>query len=85
MTGTCSVDDDEANQRSDSFGVALEGGVQTFPRILVLAEPRPALAQAVMAPLISLSFSSSMFKYRFVDQAVPAMCRNLAAARLSAD
>jgi hypothetical protein len=29
--------------------------------------------------------SSSMFKYRLVDHAVPAMCRGRAAARLSAD
>ena len=34
-----------------------------------------------MAPLICWSFSSSMFKYRFVDQAVPAMWRSLGAAR----
>ena len=33
----------------------------------------PALAQAVMAPLICWSFSSSMFKYRLVDHAVPGM------------
>jgi hypothetical protein len=52
---------------------------------LVWAERRPALTQAVMAPLICWSFSNSMFKYRLVDHAVPAMCRSLAAARLSAD
>ena len=51
----------------------------------VSAERRPALAQAVMAPLICWSFSSSMFKYLFVDHAVPAMCRSLAAARFRAD
>ena len=38
-----------------------------------------------MAPLIYWSFSSSMFKYRLVDPAVPAMCRGRAAARLSAE
>jgi hypothetical protein len=37
------------------------------------AERRPALAQAVMAPFICWSFSSLMFRYRFVDHAVPAM------------
>src|SRR5262249_15000708 len=47
------------------------------------AAPRPA--QAVMAPLICWSFSSSTFRYLLADQAVPAMCRSLAAARLSAD
>ena len=52
---------------------------------LIWAERRPALAQAVMAPLICRSFSSSMFKHLLVDQAVPAMCRSLAAARLRAD
>ena len=39
---------------------------------LVWAERFPPLAQAVMAPLICWSFSSSMFKYRLVDHAVPA-------------
>ena len=39
----------------------------------------------VIAPLICWSFSSSMFKYLFVDHAVPAMCRSLAAARFKAD
>jgi hypothetical protein len=39
----------------------------------------------MMAPLICWSFSSSMFKYLLVDHAVPAMCRNLAAARLRVD
>ena len=38
-----------------------------------------------MVPLICWSFSSSIFKYLFVDQAVPAMWRSLAAARLRAD
>jgi hypothetical protein len=38
-----------------------------------------------MAPLICWSFSSSMFRYLLVDHAVPAMCRSLAAARLSPD
>ena len=53
--------------------------------LLVWAERRPALAQAVMAPLICWSFSSSMFRCRLVDHAVPAMCRSLAAARFKAD
>jgi hypothetical protein len=34
-----------------------------------------------MAPLICWSFSSSMLRYLFVDHAVPAMWRSLAAAR----
>jgi hypothetical protein len=50
-----------------------------------LAERHPALAHAVMAPLICWSLSSSMLRYLFVDHAVPAMWRSLAAARLSAD
>jgi len=50
-----------------------------------LAERHPALAHAVMAPLICWSFSNSMFRYLLVDHAVPAMWRSLAAARLSAD
>ena len=54
-------------------------------RTLVWAERRPALAQAMMAPLICWSFSNSMFRYLLVDHAVPAMWRSLAAARLSAD
>ena len=45
----------------------------------------PALAHVVMAPLICWSLSSSMLRYLFVDHAVPAMWRSLAAARLSAD
>jgi hypothetical protein len=40
---------------------------------------------AFKAPLICWSFNSSMFKYSLVDQAVPAMCRKRAAARLRAD
>jgi hypothetical protein len=40
---------------------------------LIWAERCPALAQAVMASLICWSFNSSMFRYLFVDQAVPAM------------
>jgi hypothetical protein len=52
-------------------------------RTFGLAERHPALAHAVMAPLICWSFSSSMFRYLFVDHAVPAMWRNLAAARLT--
>jgi len=49
-----------------------------------LAERHPALAHAVIAPLICWSFSNSMFRYFLVDHAVPAMWRSLAAARLSA-
>src|SRR6266566_6433174 len=49
-------------------------------------EGRPQrFAAPVMAPLICWSFSSSMFRYLLVDHAVPAMCRSLAAASLSAD
>ena len=47
--------------------------------------PHGGMAHAVMARLICWAFSSSMFKYRLVDHAVPAMCRSLAAARVSAD
>jgi hypothetical protein len=54
-------------------------------RTFGLAERHPALAHAVMAPLICWSLSSSMLRYLFVDHAVPAMWRSLAAARLSAD
>src|SRR5262249_25270308 len=54
-------------------------------RTFGLAERRPALAHAVMAPLICRSFSSSMLRYVLVDHPVPAMWRSLAAARLSAD
>ena len=50
-----------------------------------LRERRPGLAQAVTAALICWSFSNSRFRYRLVDHAVPAIWRNLAAARLSAD
>ena len=60
------------------------GSVQNFSHF-GLAERHPALAHAVMAPLICWSFSNSMFRYLFVDHAVPAMWRSLAAARLSAD
>jgi hypothetical protein len=44
-------------------------------RTLDWAEQRPALAQAVMAPVICWSFSSRMFRYLLLDQAVPAMWR----------
>src|SRR5262249_61281181 len=44
--------------------------------IFRLAERHPALAHAVMAPLICWSFSNSMFRYRLVDHAVPAMWRS---------
>jgi hypothetical protein len=53
-------------------------------RTLVWAERRPVLAQAVVAPLICWSFSSSVLRYLLVDHAVPATCLSLAAARLSA-
>jgi UDP-2,3-diacylglucosamine pyrophosphatase LpxH len=52
---------------------------------LFWAERHPSLAQAVMAPFMCWSFNSSMLRYRFVDHAVPATCRSLAAARLRAD
>ena len=42
------------------------------------------MAQAVMASLICRSFSSSMFRYLLLEQAVP-IRRSLAAARLRAD
>lgn len=71
---------DEAANR----GGLIFGSVQIF-RTFGLAERRPALAHAVMAPLICWSFSSSMLRYLLVDHAVPAMWRSLAAARLSAD
>ena len=54
-------------------------------RTFNLAERHPDLGHAVMAPLICWSLSSSMLRYLFVDHAVPAMWRSLAAARLSAD
>ena len=61
------------------------GVVSRIFRTFGLAERHPGLAHAVMAPLICWSFSNSMFRYLFVDHAVPAMWRSLAAARLSAD
>src|SRR5215471_7864331 len=60
------------------------GSVQNLSHFR-LAERHPALAHAVMAPLICWSFSNSVFRYRLVDHAVPAMWRSLAAARLSAE
>ena len=70
----------------DAFALRLEslGSVQNLSHFR-LAERHPALAHAVMAPLICWSFSNSMFRYFLVDHAVPAMWRSLAAARLSAD
>jgi hypothetical protein len=50
----------------------LSGGVQNFSHF-GLAERRPALAHAVMASVICWSFNNSMFRYLFVDHAVPAM------------
>jgi hypothetical protein len=64
--------------------VVFVGSVQSLSHFR-LAERRPALAHAMMAPLICWSFSNSMFRYLSVDHAVPAMWRSLAAARLSAD
>jgi hypothetical protein len=78
----------------------LDLGVVTLERLLRAFSPRvvsrifrtfgwaergPALAHAVMAPLICRSFSNSMFRYLLVDHAVPATWHSLAAARLSAD
>src|SRR5262249_19850046 len=79
-----------------AFFTLLCGFAQNYTQLLVfgsvqnlshfrLAERHPALAHAVMAPLICWSFSNSMFRYLLVDHAVPAMWRSLAAARLSAD
>src|SRR5215831_11842646 len=65
-------------------GVSFAKVVSRIFRTFGLAERHPALAHAVMAPLICWSFSNSMFRYRLVDHAVPAMWRSLAAARLSA-
>src|SRR5262249_61608216 len=59
------------------------GSVQNLSHFR-LAERHPALAHAVMAPLICWSFSNSMFRYLLVDHAVPAMWRSLAAAVVSA-
>ena len=66
-------------------GFAAAPVVSRLFRTFGLAERRPALAHAVMAPLICWSFSNSMLRYLLVDHAVPAMWRSLAAARLSAD
>src|SRR5262249_1828876 len=68
----------------ETYSPAPSGSVQNLSHFR-LAERHPALAHAVMAPLICWSFSNSMFRYRLVDHAVPAMWRSLAAARLSAD
>jgi hypothetical protein len=68
----------------DVGGPIESGSVQNLSHFR-LAERHPALAHAVMAPLICWSLSSSMLRYLFVDHAVPAMWRSLAAARLSAD
>src|SRR5262249_44589278 len=67
-----------------AFRAPISGSVQNLSHFR-LAERHPALAHAVMAPLICWSFSNSMFRYLLVDHAVPAMWRSLAAARLSAD
>src|SRR5215471_13668986 len=61
---------------SRPFGTVVSRIFRTFS----LAERHPALAHAVMAPLICWSLSSSMLRYLFVDHAVPAMWRSLAAA-----
>jgi hypothetical protein len=48
------------------------GSVQNLSHFR-LAERHPALAHAMVAPLICWSFSNSMFRYLLVDHAVPAM------------
>src|SRR6516165_4397289 len=74
----------EAVVHERDLSIKCGGSVQNLSHFR-LAERYPALAHAVMAPLICWSFSNSMFRYRLVDHAVPAMWRSLAAARLSAD
>jgi hypothetical protein len=77
-----------ARLRSHAMTFPRSGRGQVVSRIFRTfdwAERRPALAQAVTAPLICWSLSRSMFRYRLVDHAVPAMCRRLAVARLRAD
>src|SRR6516225_1630817 len=53
------------------------GSVQNLSHFR-LAERHPALAHAVMSPLICWSFSNSMFRYLFVDHAVLAVSRERA-------
>jgi hypothetical protein len=50
-----------ADKIDEIIGAELSVVSRVF-RTFGLAEQRPALAQAVMAPLICWSFSSSMFK-----------------------
>src|SRR5262249_18866806 len=71
------------SRREPNFSNAATTVVSRIFRTFSLAERHPALAHAVMAPLICWSLSSSMLRYLFVDHAVPAMWRSLAAARLS--
>ena len=79
----------EIDKMSISRGVELPrlfgGDCPDSFALLYLAERHPARAQALMAPLICWSFSSSMFKYLLVDHVLPATCRSLAAARLRVD
>jgi hypothetical protein len=58
---------------SRSCGLLPKPVVSRIFRIFGLAERHPALAHAVMAPLICWSFNNSMFRYLLVDHAVPAM------------
>ena len=84
-TDITSMAEAQASSRSSSRASrSATGSVQNLSHFR-LAERHSALAHAVMAPLICWSFSNSMFRYRLVDHAVPAMWRSLAAARLSAD
>ena len=59
------VDGARQDVRRLTISVYERAGQQVVSRVFRtfgLAEQRPALAQAVMAPLICWSFSSSMFK-----------------------
>jgi hypothetical protein len=68
--------------RDFGYREAESGSVKIFSHFN-LGWRRPALAQAVIAPLVCWSLSSSsMF---LVERALPAMCRKRAAARLRAD
>jgi hypothetical protein len=55
--------------------------LEAFAHWFGLSGARPRFT-SLMDPLICWSFSSSMFRYRFVDHAVPAMCRSLAACEV---
>src|SRR5262245_24607821 len=67
-------------QKRNAFAAcaAFRGSVQNLSHFR-LAERHPALAHAMMAPLVCWSFSNSMLRYLLVDHAVPAMSRSLAA------